>query len=230
MKLYYDLHIHSIASPCADSTMRPQDIAGMAKIKGLDIISVVDHVSGKNMRVAAKAAKEFGLLFLPGVEVTTDMGIHMLCYFPTLDLCEIFCNMIYDCLPKKKNNIGYFGHQYIIDESDNIIGEVEKSLFLKTSYDVWGLIGIVEEYGGVVVPAHINRDIHGILTVHNDISQYNFQTVEIRKDLPFDNKYINKYKVIFNSDAHTITSILERIHAIEVKEKSVQAVFDYLKF
>ena len=40
MKFYYDLHIHSCLSPCADDLMTPASIAGMAKLGGLDICAM----------------------------------------------------------------------------------------------------------------------------------------------------------------------------------------------
>ncbi len=229
MKLYYDLHIHSAASPCADDSMRPHDIAGMSMIKGLDVISIVDHVCGVNLEVSARAANEYGLLFLPGIEVTTNKGIHILCYFNDVKTAVDFCDMIYEILPSKKNNAYYFGNQYIIDDKDEIIGQVEKGLFQKTPYDVFGIIELVKQYGGAIVPAHINRDIHGLLSICDDISVYNFSTVEVKPSLPIDPKYLSDSKVVYNSDAHTLEAISERENYIEVKEKTVQAVFNYLK-
>ena len=34
---YYDLHLHSCLSPCGDEDNTPNNIAGMAKLCGLDI-------------------------------------------------------------------------------------------------------------------------------------------------------------------------------------------------
>ena len=38
MKIAADLHIHSCASPCGDDDMTPNNIAGMAAVKGLEMI------------------------------------------------------------------------------------------------------------------------------------------------------------------------------------------------
>ena len=43
MKIAADLHIHSCASPCGDDDMTPNNIAGMAAVKGLEMIAVADH-------------------------------------------------------------------------------------------------------------------------------------------------------------------------------------------
>ena len=39
-KLYYDLHIHSCLSPCGDNDMTVNNIAGMGKLAGLDIMAL----------------------------------------------------------------------------------------------------------------------------------------------------------------------------------------------
>ena len=65
MKIYYDLHIHSVLSPCADDLMTPNHIVLMAKLKGLDVIALTDHNSTRNCRVVSELAKGQGFyLFL----------------------------------------------------------------------------------------------------------------------------------------------------------------------
>ena len=54
--MFYDLHMHSCLSPCADDTMTPNNICNMAFIKGLDLIAVTDHNSTKNLPAIAEAA------------------------------------------------------------------------------------------------------------------------------------------------------------------------------
>ena len=39
----YDLHIHSCLSPCGDADMTPQNIAGMASLNALKILTLTDH-------------------------------------------------------------------------------------------------------------------------------------------------------------------------------------------
>lgn len=50
--LFYDLHIHSCLSPCGDDDMTPANIAGMAAVKGLDVIALTDHNSCRNCPAA----------------------------------------------------------------------------------------------------------------------------------------------------------------------------------
>jgi len=230
MKLYYDLHIHSASSHCADDSMKPLDIAKQAKENGLDAISIVDHVCGKNLRASSKAAKKCDLLFVPAIEATSKEGVHMLCYFDDLEKAVDFSDMIYDSLPDENPKRDSFSVQRIVDEHNNFTGVIEKGLYHFTPFDVWELIGLVEKYNGVIVPAHINRQMHGILCVYDDISQFGFNTVEVQKSLPIDKKHIRKLKTIHNSDAHTIINVAQRENYIEIKEKSAKAIFDYLKY
>ncbi len=48
-KYFYDLHIHSCLSPCGDDDMTPENIAGMAALKGLGIVALTDHNSCKTV-------------------------------------------------------------------------------------------------------------------------------------------------------------------------------------
>ena len=74
--LYYDLHIHSCASPCGDDDMTPANIVGMAMIKGLDVIAVTDHNTCKNCPAVMEAAEEYGILAVPGMEICTSEEVH----------------------------------------------------------------------------------------------------------------------------------------------------------
>lgn len=42
-RYYYDLHIHSCLSPCADNGNTPHDLAGMGVLAGLQIMALTDH-------------------------------------------------------------------------------------------------------------------------------------------------------------------------------------------
>ena len=57
MKVYYDLHIHSALSPCAEVEMTPNNIVNMSLLKGLDMIAVTDHNSCGNIRAVMEVAE-----------------------------------------------------------------------------------------------------------------------------------------------------------------------------
>ena len=98
MKFYYDLHIHSSLSPCADDDMTPNNIVNMALIKGLDVISLTDHNSTKNVEAVHELCQHKGIKFIPGIEVQTKEEVHVLCYFFDILDCLKFGEMIYNSL------------------------------------------------------------------------------------------------------------------------------------
>ncbi|MBO7666419.1 MAG: PHP domain-containing protein, partial [Clostridia bacterium] len=89
-RYYYDLHIHSCLSPCADDDMTVNNIAGMAAIKGLGIIALTDHNSCANCPAFFKACKRNGVVPVAGMELTTAEEVHLLCLFPTLETAMEF--------------------------------------------------------------------------------------------------------------------------------------------
>lgn len=72
-----DLHLHSRHSP--DSSLEPRAIAKVAKSRGLQAVAITDHNSVGGQAAMAEACKDEGLLFIPGIEVTTREG-HVLAY------------------------------------------------------------------------------------------------------------------------------------------------------
>ena len=114
--LSYDLHIHSCLSPCGEDDMTPANIAGMAKVIGLDVIALTDHNSCKNCPAIVRAAQEYGITVLCGMELCTAEEVHVLCYFPTLDNAMDFDSYVYGCIPDLPNTPALFGNQLLYNE------------------------------------------------------------------------------------------------------------------
>ncbi len=70
-KFYYDFHLHSCLSPCGDNDMTPNNIAGMAKLNGLNIVALTDHNSVLNTPAFFEAAKRYSIVPVAGMELTT---------------------------------------------------------------------------------------------------------------------------------------------------------------
>ena len=77
-RLYCDLHIHSCLSPCGSDDMTPANLCGMAMLKGLQMIALTDHNAARNLPTAQLCADAYGLLLVPGVEITTREEGHLL--------------------------------------------------------------------------------------------------------------------------------------------------------
>ncbi len=75
-----DLHLHTTAS---DGLLPPDALIDRIVSAGIDTFSVTDHDTVASLPRAAACARERGLRFLPGIEITSvDSGgdVHMLAY------------------------------------------------------------------------------------------------------------------------------------------------------
>ena len=124
-RYYYDLHIHSCLSPCADNDMTPHNIAGMAALAGLQIIALTDHNSTRNCRPFYAACRKQGLVPIAGMELTTAEDIHIICLFESLETAEAFEAAMADRKIPYQNKKEIFGDQLLMDEQDEVIGEEE---------------------------------------------------------------------------------------------------------
>lgn len=230
VKLSYDLHIHSCLSPCGDENMTPANIVGMAVVKELDLIALTDHNTCRNTPAAKKVADEYGILFVPGIEITTQEDIHVLGYFPTVEKALKFDEYVYEKLIKRKNKAEIFGNQYIYNEEDQIVGEEENLLIGATRLAFDEVFGAVDFHGGVALPAHINKVANSLLGILGAIPQKpKFKSIEVFGEGTEIKEDISSFKIIRDSDAHYLENINEPINNIELKERSVEALIDYLK-
>ena len=89
-KYFYDLHIHSVLSPCGDDDMTPCNIVGMSKLLGLDVIAITDHNSTGNAEAVMKCGQAMGLTVVPGMELETREEVHVLMLFEDLSKANEF--------------------------------------------------------------------------------------------------------------------------------------------
>ena len=230
MELYYDLHIHSALSPCGDNDMTPNNIVNMSIIKGLDVIAVTDHNSCGNVRAVMDVAGD-RLLVIPGMEVETSEEVHVVCYFPNIESCERMGEYIKEHMQGIKNQEEIFGEQLYMDSSDNIIGKEENLLVTATDLDIFEVVEKAKEFGGVAVPAHIDRSSYSVLSNLGFFPpELVVDTVEItaKNCLRMQEEYGKKYNIISNSDAHYLEDIQEPEFFIQIMSKSAEKVIEYL--
>ena len=75
-----DLHTHSHRS---DGTDSPAALVRAAVAAGLDVVALTDHDSAAGWDEAAAAAREVGIGFVPGMEISCNhegRGVHLLAY------------------------------------------------------------------------------------------------------------------------------------------------------
>ena len=229
MELFTDLHVHSCLSPCGDTEMTPGNILGMAVVKGLDAVAIADHNSARNLPAAESIAEAYGILLLPAIEITTREEVHLLGYFPSVSAAVEFGEMLRPHLPKQKNRPSLFGEQLVMDKDDQVIATEEALLIGASDLPLEQCAVQVRAFGGVPVPAHINRGSNGLLVNLGLMpEQPHFSTVEVWRDLfcplePLENRH-----VLHSSDAHYLGDIQERVFALHPPEKSVNALLRWM--
>lgn len=223
-RYYYDLHIHSCLSPCADNEMTPNNIAGMAVLNGLNIVALTDHNSTKNCRAFCAAAKKNGLIPIAGMELTTAEDIHIVCLFPSLEKAESFDAEYQQFRILYKNRKDIFGEQLILDENDEVIGEEEHLLLNASRLSLSEAVAMARGYGAAVFPAHIDRDENGIIASLGCVpDEPYFKCAEFNRAENIE-EYTEKYNlqskmILTDSDAHYLWDISEAENFLELEDE-----------
>lgn len=234
ISLYYDLHMHSCLSPCGSEDMTPYNIAGMAALKGLDVIAVTDHNTCRNCPAVLAAAEEYGVVAVPGMELTTSEEVHAVCLFASLDRALSFDSYVYERILNIKNREDIFGRQEIYGLEDKPVGVEEKLLISATSISFEGLWELVRSYGGVMFPAHIDKNANSLIANLGfiaDDSQFTAAELhDIKKlhGLREKNPYLDSCRILVNSDAHYLEDIREPEFTIPVRERTAEGVLEAL--
>ena len=235
MKLYYDFHTHSCLSPCGDKDMTPYNLVNMSKLLGLDIIALTDHNTCKNCESAIKVGNSIGLTVIPGMELCTSEEVHVVCLFPDCESAMSFSDYIHTTMPPVQNRPDIFGDQLVMDECDNAIGTEEILLTLASSVSISNVCELVESYGGVCYPAHIDRSSYSVLSNLSMITEdMGFRAVEMtadadRETLIKNHPILDGAKIFVDSDAHYLENLKDAQNIIDLPENSARAVIDYIK-
>ncbi len=217
---FYDLHLHSCLSPCADDDMTPNNIAGMAALKGLQIVALTDHNSAKNCPAFFEACKRNGIIPVAGMELSTAEDIHLVCLFPELDGAMAFDREIEKHLAPVNNRPDIFGNQLILNGEDEEIGVVEPLLISATDLWVQDALDLAKSFGAHVHPAHIDRESNGMVAILGDLpKEYGFSCFEFN-DPGSIAEYRQRFPIIREdgilvcSDAHRLWELNEADHSV----------------
>jgi PHP family Zn ribbon phosphoesterase len=234
MELSYDLHTHSCLSPCADDDMTVNNIVNMAALCELDILALTDHNSLKNCPAFFSACKKTGIIPVAGVEVCTREEVHVLCLFPTLESGMEFDSLLGGLMPDFVNEPRIYGRQLILDRYDNVTGEEPRLLIAACDVGIDELPGLARHYGGIAIPSHIDRPSNSLISNLGFIpDDYEFRCYEIKDSatlpqLMESNPALRSARIIYDSDAHTLTDIAENRRSVSLEAKSAPALIDYL--
>ncbi len=142
--------------------MSPSAIVKEVKKKGLGMFSVTDHNACGNLPYVNTLAQKEDLVFIPGVELQTEEEVHLLAYFENVKQALLFGEEIYQYLPDIKNDPSFFGDQVVVDEGDNIVAIEDRLLINSLTLSLDRCVEIVRDYGGIAIPAHVDREPFGV--------------------------------------------------------------------
>jgi len=208
-----DLHIHTVLSPCGDLEMSPGNIVAKAAAKGLDIIAICDHNHTGHARLTRELGTRKGIWVLYGAEINTREEVHCLTFFDTDEQLQSFQEELERNLRKIPNDISLFGPQLIVDEQEQIVQEINHSLYPGLQWSIEEAASVVHELGGLFVPAHVDRFMNGLYAQLGIFpEELEVDAIEIsRRSSPqrvaMEHPELRSYALIQNSDAHYIDDI-----------------------
>ena len=166
MREYHaDLHIHTVLSACAEVDMIPPLIVEEALYKGLHVIAITDHNTIGNCAAVMEAAKGTGLIVLPAMELLTQEEVDLLCIFDALEQANAWQAEVDARLLPLENDPEHFGPQFIVDCEGDFVAEDTRMRKAPVSIGLEQAAQQIHDLGGLVIPAHIERTMYGLMPV-----------------------------------------------------------------
>ena len=113
----------------------------------------------------------------------------------------------------------------------DLLGQMEEARLIgATDLPLAEAAAQVTAFGGVPVPAHINRGANGLLINLGLMPPEPFySTVEVWRLLPCDEGALRGRHVLHSSDAHYLGDIQEREHALRLREGTTSALLAWMR-
>jgi hypothetical protein len=159
------------------------------------------------------------------MEATTSEEIHALCLFTSLEASLAFNEYAYSILAPFLNNPEKTGDQVYVDEEDNIEGEVEYYLVNPLDLSIDSLGAKTAEYGGIVIPAHVDRPAFSMTSQLGVVVPGPWAAVECVRLPPFlDNRPLDTlgYPLTTSSDAHYPEHVARRPFELDITAEELQ--------
>ncbi|MCL4271810.1 MAG: PHP domain-containing protein [Anaerolineales bacterium] len=224
-----DLHVHTVLSPCAEVEMIPPLIVERALELGIDLIAVTDHNASANVSAVQKAAEGTGLTVLPGMEVQTREDVHLLCLFASLADLEVWQHEVDLSLPDELNPADYLGEQFVVDENGDYVRTETRLLLTSTKFSIEEVIERVNQLGGLVIPAHVNRTAYGLFPTLGFLAAWwNFPALEISRHITpeaLNNQFPSSkdHPLIQSGDVHRLDEFVGTTY-FEIETRSLNEI------
>lgn len=210
--------------------MIPSLIIEAAAHAGLDIIGIADHNSCENAGAVIEASVGSHVRVLPGLEVQSVEGVHLLSLFDTMDQANSMQEVVYSALPSIPLAEKTLQEQFIVDSNDEFISYCERHLSLPTSLSIDDLWERVEDLGGILIPSHIDRRSTGLCDVLGMLPESpDFPAVEISRNItPLEARAaypsIGDRAILCNSDAHWLSAIGDKRTMFYLEHRTIAEI------
>lgn len=228
MKRCYDFHVHTVLSPCADVLMTPNNLFNMASLKGLSLVSFLDHNSFKQRPVLAEIARSYAMQSIIGAEIALEDDLHVLLYLKKEEDAAAIDEWLDSLIPKEPYDVMRLGEQILTDLDDLTVRTIPYLLSRPLAITLTDLAKRLEGIEHRLVLAHWNRYPKKAETAYQSGL---FDAVEWTIPVPDPwTKAHPEVKVLRNSDAHELTDILEcgEDNRILWEDASVEGFFRWL--
>ncbi|MGL4738249.1 MAG: PHP domain-containing protein [Cellulosilyticaceae bacterium] len=232
MRAAYDFHIHTAVSPCAHELMSPHNIVNMAILNGLQVIAITDHNTCANCQSVMHVGAENGLLVIPGMEIECQEEFHSIALFPNLEAAlAVEAELARHRMPIK-NRPEIFGEQLRLDAVDQVVGIIEELLITAIQLPASSIYELVRAVGGVIYPAHIDRNAYSILSNLGSIpEELKITHVELSVEAKQDSykRLVAQGHILLSSDAHYLEQLCVCHEMLEIDELRIEKVLKALK-
>lgn len=160
-----DLHIHTALSPCAELEMLPDLIVMKAAAENLDLIAICDHNSAENVEACVQAASGTSVKVLSGIECESREGVHVLGLFDEPGAARRLQGYLWERLPDEPNRPEFFGAQVVVSAEGEFVRYNDRLLATSVDAAVEDLIETIRRFGGLALPAHVDKTYAGLLGV-----------------------------------------------------------------
>lgn len=209
--------------------MIPPLIVERALELGIDLIAITDHNASANVSAVQKAAEGTGLTVLPGMEVQTREDVHLLCLFASLADLEVWQHEIDLSLPDELNPADYLGEQFVVDENGDYIRTETRLLLTSSKFSIEEVIERVNQLGGLVIPAHVNRTAYGLFPTLGFLAAWwNFPALEISRHITpeaLNNQFPSSrdHPLIQSGDVHRLDEFVGTTY-FEIETRSLDEI------
>jgi hypothetical protein len=148
------------------------------------------------------------------MELQTKEEVHLLYLFDTLKQAEQLQESVNRALLDTENQPEHYGEQFIVDETDHFIRREPRLFITSTNLTMNQAWQLVSDLGGLLIPAHIDRRIFGLIAMLGLIpTDIPLEELEISRLLNLEVAFLRfpqiaGYPLIQSGDTHILSDFL----------------------